>query len=237
VSDVVRAPGDEFRVWPAERTWKLARIVAQSWMAPMMRLRVYGRERIPATGPVVIASNHIAGIDPIVLGFASPRSIRYMAKAELWSIPVVRRAMPHTGAFPVHRGQPDREAIVKGRDVLRSGNLLGVFIEGTRQSSGAIGEAHTGAAMLAVLGGAPIIPACIQGTDRHSRNPFAAATVAFGTPIDVSRAGRGSRAYRAIADAVEDELRGLRTFIRAAESAGRPRDAVAPVSRAAVEAP
>ena len=237
MSGPVLAPGDQFRVWPAERTWRFARIVAQSWMAPMMRLQVYGRDRIPAAGPAVIAANHIAGIDPIVLGFASPRSVRFMAKAELWTIPVVRRAMPHTGAFPVHRGRPDREAIVKGRDVLRSGNLLGVFIEGTRQSSDAIGEAHTGAAMLAVLGGAPIIPACIQGTDRQRRNPFAPATVAFGTPIDVSRAGRGSRAYRAIASALEDELRGLRAFIQAAESAGRPRDAVAPVSRAAVEAP
>ena len=91
--------------------------------------------------------------------------------------------------------------------------------------------------MLAVLGNAPIIPACIQGTNRHRKNPFHPATVAFGTPIDVSSAGRGSKAYRVIAAALEEELRGLQAFITAAEQAGRPRDAVPPVSRATVGAP
>jgi 1-acyl-sn-glycerol-3-phosphate acyltransferase len=233
----VQAPGEHFRVWPPERTWRFARLVMQSWAAPMMRLKVYGQDRIPATGGVLIASNHIAGDDPIVLGFSSPRSIRFMAKSELWSIPVVGRLMPHTGAFPVRRGEADREAIALGRDVLRSGNLLGVFVEGTRQSSGAIGAAHTGAAMLAVMGGAPIIPACIHGTDHHRRNPFHRATIAYGTPIDVSRAGRGARAYKAIAAAIEEELRGLQEFIIAAEKAGRPDDAVPPVSRPFVEDP
>ena len=183
----------------------------------------------------MIAANHIAGDDPLVLGYACPRSIRFMAKIELWRIPVLRTIMPHTGAFPVRRGAADRDAIRMGRDVLASGNLLGVFVEGTRQTSDEIGDARTGAAMLAVLAGAPIIPVCIYGTDRHGRNPFHPATVAWGTPIEIAGLPRGARTYRAIATAIEEELRALREFMIAAGEAGRPRGFVPPASRPRVE--
>jgi 1-acyl-sn-glycerol-3-phosphate acyltransferase len=160
-----------------------------------------------------------------------------MAKVELWRVPVLRGVMPHTGAFPVVRGASDRAAIQNARAVLRSGNLLGIFVEGTRQTSAEVGAAKTGVAMCAVLEGATIIPACLYGTDAHRRNPFRRAAVAWGTPIDVSGAGRGARAYRQIATAVEEELRALREFLIAAEKAGFPRDAAPPISRTRVEAP
>jgi 1-acyl-sn-glycerol-3-phosphate acyltransferase len=230
VSDVV-APGDGYRAFTPDRTWAVARMILQSWYAPAMRLRVYGRERVPASGPAVVAANHIAGIDPIVLGMASPRTLRYMAKVELWSIPVVRRVLPHTGAFPVRRGQADRDAIANARRVLQAGELLGIFVEGTRQESDEIGDARTGAAMLAIAEDAPIVPACIMGTDRQKRNPFHPATVAWGTPIDASGLRRSARTYRLVAGAIEDELRRLRAFVHAVDAAGRPPDAVPPESR------
>src|SRR6478672_5556389 len=155
-----QAPGEEFRFMPPEHMWKLARVIIQSWFAPMMQLRVYGGDRVPE-GAAVVASNHIAGDDPIVLGMACRRSIRYMAKIELWRIPVVRTLIPHTGAFPVDRGNADRTTIMHARTVLRTGNLLGIFVEGTRQSTDEIGAARTGAAMCAVLEHARIIPACL----------------------------------------------------------------------------
>jgi 1-acyl-sn-glycerol-3-phosphate acyltransferase len=229
------APGDDFRFMPPEAMWRLARVIIQSWFRPMIRLRIYGIDRVPAAGAAVIASNHIAGDDPIVLGMATPRSIRYMAKIELWRVPVLRRVIPHTGAFPVDRGNADRETIQNARAVLRSGNLLGIFVEGTRQSTDEIGAARTGAAMCAVLEDARIIPVCLIGTDHHGRNPFHQAAVAWGTPMDVSGVPRGAKGYRAIAQAIEDELRGLREFLQAAQRAGYPRDAVPPVSRATVE--
>ena len=184
------APGDDFRFLPPERMWKLARVVIQTWFKPMMRLRVYGGDRVPE-GAAVIASNHIAGDDPIVLGMSSHRSIRYMAKIELWRIPVLRAVIPHTGAFPVDRGNADRTTIMQARSVLRNGQLLGIFVEGTRQTTDEIGAARTGAAMCAVLEQARIIPACLIGTDHHGRNPFHRAAVAWGTPIDVSGVPRG----------------------------------------------
>jgi 1-acyl-sn-glycerol-3-phosphate acyltransferase len=218
-----------------EAMWRLARVIIQSWFAPMMRLRVYGVDRVPPAGGAVLASNHISGDDPIVLGMASPRSIRYMAKIELWRVPVVRSLIPRTGAFPVDRGNAGREVIQNARAVLRSGNLLGIFVEGTRQTTDEIGAARTGAAMCAVLEDARIIPVCLIGTDHHGRNPFHQAAVAWGTPIDVSGVPRGAKGYRAIAQAIEEELRGLREFLHAAQRAGYPCDAVPPVSRLTVE--
>ncbi len=229
------APGDNYTFMGPEALWRLARVFLQSWFAPMMRLRVYGVDRVPSAGAAVLASNHIAADDPVVLGMASPRSIRYMAKAELWRVPVLAPIITRTGTFPVDRGKADREAIRNARAVLRSGHLLGIFVEGTRQSSTEIGEARTGAAMFAVLEGARIIPVCLFGTDHHGRNPFHQAAVAWGTPIDVSGVPRGAKGYRAIAHAIEEELRALRDFLQAAERAGYPRDAVPPVSRATVE--
>jgi len=225
-----QAPGEDLRIVRPETMWRIARVILQSWWAPLIRLRVYGRERVPS-GPCVIAANHIAGTDPIVLGFACPRSIRYMAKVELYSVPVVRRLLPHTGAFPVRRGQVDRQALVAARNVLRAGELLGIFVEGTRQSSDEIGDARTGAAMLAIAEGAPIVTACIHGTDHHRRNPAHRATVVWGTPIDVTGLEQNGRTYRMVAAAIEEELRRLREFAIAVEGDGRPRDAVPPVSR------
>jgi 1-acyl-sn-glycerol-3-phosphate acyltransferase len=231
MSEPVLAPGEEFRFFRPEAMWVLARVVIQSWFKPVQRLRVYGQDRIPASGPVVIASNHIAGVDPVTLGMSCSRSIRYMAKIELWSYPGLGKLVEHTGAFSVVRGAGDRSAIENGRRVLRSGQALGIFVEGTRQSTDEIGAAKTGAAMLAVLEDAPILPVCIQGTDSTARNPFHPVTVAWGTPIFATGAGRGARVYRAIGDAIEEELRGLREFIQSAVAAGRPARAQPPRCR------
>jgi len=119
--------------------------------------------------------------------------------------------------------------------VLRAGELLGIFVEGTRQERDEIGDARTGAAMLAIAEGMPIVTACIMGTDQQKRHPFHPATVAWGTPIDASGLRRGARTYRLVAAAIEDDLRRLRAFIHATDAGGRPRDAVPPASRPLAE--
>jgi len=81
-------PGDDARLLTPDRFWGFWRLLLQRPFEWFFRMRVYGAENVPRTGPAVIACNHIAGIDVVVLGAASPRTLRYMAKAELFTHPV-----------------------------------------------------------------------------------------------------------------------------------------------------
>jgi 1-acyl-sn-glycerol-3-phosphate acyltransferase len=226
----VSAPGETLRFWRPESTWRLARLLIEPWLIPTTRLRVYGAERVPLTGACVLAANHIAAVDPFVLGTSSPRTIRFMAKVELWRVPVVRSIIEHTGAFPVRRGQPDRAALQAARDVLRAGEMLGVFVEGTRQPTDEVGAARAGAAMLAVGEGAPILPVYIHGTDQHDRFGTQSVTISYGTPMTTTHISRSGRAYRDVGDLIETELRRLREFTLAAVHAGRPRRGLPPIT-------
>ena len=124
----------------------------------------------------------------------APRVLYYMAKRELWSVPVVRhRCIPHTGAFPVDRGQPDREALRAGAlAVLDNGQVLGVFVEGTRQKTGEIGNARAGASMLAMGAGVPVLPVCVRSGEGFGLPGFPPTSIAVGVPLPLS--GRRGRA-------------------------------------------
>ena len=188
-------PGDSYTVVTPDRFWAFWKILLGRAFGWFFRMRVYGAEHVPSTGPAVIASNHIAGIDVVVLGKASPRTLRYMAKAELFTY---NRALTwmlrHAGAFGVRRGESDLEALRLARRVLRAGHPLGVFCEGTRQPSEAIGTVQPGAALIALAEGAPIVPAVIQGTIYIKRSLRSPVTVMFGPPLAVAKnVGRDRR--------------------------------------------
>jgi 1-acyl-sn-glycerol-3-phosphate acyltransferase len=231
VADAV-APGDGYRLFTPDRTWRGVRAVVQRPVETALRMRVYGADRVPRSGGAVLASNHASAADPVVLGVATPRTIRYMAKAELFTynraLSVVLR---HAGVFAVHRGESDMEALRLARSVLRAGHLLGVFAEGTRQHADEIGDVKPGAALLAVSEGVPLVPAVIHGTLGLSQHPSRPVTVVFGEPLTfpVAAGGRTRRAAveRATA-ALADELARLQRFARSAERAGRPRRALPP---------
>jgi 1-acyl-sn-glycerol-3-phosphate acyltransferase len=132
------------------------------------RIEVCGGERIPQNGGVILASNHESLVDPFILGVATSRPIRYMAKTELWSNRVVGRLMDWFGTFPIERGAGDRAAMGRGAELLREGEVLGLFPQGTskpwRQR-----PFHRGAARLALATGAPIVPVCMIGTEKILR--------------------------------------------------------------------
>ncbi|MFM7553291.1 MAG: lysophospholipid acyltransferase family protein [Actinomycetota bacterium] len=226
-----RLDWDGFRVFTPERTWSIAWLLVRRAIRSFSDVRLWGRERIPKSGPVILASNHRSFYDIFVLGAAVKRPIHYMAKVELFEHPVLGRVLPHTGAFPVRRGEVDRGALEAAREVLERGGMLGIFIDGTRHHAGAVGEVRAGAAMLAGQTGAPIVPVYIHGTDRIVDDPRAPISIAFGRPFQIE--GRGSKAYRAGADRLADKLRRLQAFTESAERAGRPRDAVPPEPSAA----
>jgi 1-acyl-sn-glycerol-3-phosphate acyltransferase len=115
-------------------------------------------------GPAIVVANHKSFLDAFFLGLATRRHVRFMAKAELFRGPL-RWLFTRLGAFPVRRGESDREALLTARTVLDQGGLLIVFPEGTRvDEPDALGSPHHGAGRLAVETGAPVVPAAIRGT-------------------------------------------------------------------------
>ena len=135
------------------------------------------------SGPVVLACNHISLLDPPVLGTAAPRKVKFMAKAELF-VPVLGTIYKLLGAFPVRRGGNDKAAIKYGIDLLKSGGVLAIFPEGTRSKTGELGKAAPGALMMASKSLAPIVPACVVGTDvKRCGKLWPKVSVRFGKPI------------------------------------------------------
>lgn len=162
-----------------------------------LRLKVLGRENLPADGPVLIVCNHISQGDPPILGVAAlPRRSYYMAKIELFRIPVLRRIIHELGAFPVDRGASDRRALRIARDILARGDQLLMFPEGTRHKDGRLRLGLPGAGTLGLRPGVTVVPAAIWGSHRFLRR----VRVAFGPPIDLSdldsnhRSGRSQQA-------------------------------------------
>lgn len=153
----------------------------------LFRLRVAGRENVPADGAVVFASNHISNIDPVFLGVAAPRQIHFMAKAELWRFGPLGRLVEALGAFPVRRGEADREAIRSAVSYLDGRATVGIFPEGHRQRTGRLGAPLPGFALLALREGVQTVPVAITGTNRILRGGLPRlpkVTVTFGLPLD-----------------------------------------------------
>jgi 1-acyl-sn-glycerol-3-phosphate acyltransferase len=157
----------------------------------LFRTRLEGAERIPAGG-ALLAGNHVSYLDPVLLWCASPRKVHFMAKRELFERGIVAWLLPRFWGFPVNRGEPDRTAIVTATELLRSGELVGVFPEGSRrdtESGETLGQAHGGAAFIALRAGTPIVPIAFVGTDRAmprgARVPRLVRTrILVGEPID-----------------------------------------------------
>jgi len=127
-----------------------------------------GWERIPASGPAVVAGNHESQVDPFIMGIATPRVVHYMAKAELWDRRIVGKLMDGFGAFPVKRGSADSNALEYALAMLDRGELVGMFPPGTslphRRKPW-----RSGAARLAKQKGVPLVPVCLVNTEKVLR--------------------------------------------------------------------
>lgn len=163
---------------------------AVSWpvLRLLFRLRARGLENLPSSGGFVLAVNHLSNLDPWAVGMAlwPRRRLRWMGKVELFK-PVLRTILTAGGAFPVRRGEGDREAIQMAIRLVREGDVLVMFPEGTRRQKGLFKKfrprAHSGAARIALAAGAPLVPAAVKGTERLSR--LAPLRVAYGAPLDL----------------------------------------------------
>jgi 1-acyl-sn-glycerol-3-phosphate acyltransferase len=185
-------------------------IAALSWpiLVGLFRLHARGRENIPREGGFVLACNHVSSFDPWPLGLPlwPRRFLRFMAKSELYWFPLTL-ILNGAGAFPVHRGQADAEAIETAVQLARAGNIVAMFPEGTRRTKGLVkrfeARPRTGAARIALEAGVPLVPAAVRGTDHLRR--FAAIRVAYGPPVDVDDL-RGAADLREAAQVATDRL-------------------------------
>lgn len=190
-------------------------------------LRVYGKDRIPLNGPLVLCFNHFSWLDPWAFGSVAPRTVYYVAKQEAHDNPLIGPFIRIFGTSSVRRGESDREAIRIMREVVRRGDALGMFPEGTRQVS-VPGEVRSGAAMIAVQEQVPVVCGAIEGSQRWRFGNFAPVSIAFGEPFDLSGHPRNSQGYRAASQQIQAELRRLWEFLVSTQEHGRPRVAIPP---------
>jgi 1-acyl-sn-glycerol-3-phosphate acyltransferase len=174
--------------------WEVCRRLAVALLVCLMRFRRRGVEYIPTQGGTLIVSNHISNKDPVIVGAAAlPRPSYFMAKAELFRIPLLRGLIRRLGAFPVRRGEADRDAIRIARELLAAGNAVVMFPEGTRSRDGQLLPAFSGAGSLAMEPGVTVIPAALWG----SQKLFGPVRVVFGRPVDLSNLQGQSKSQRA----------------------------------------
>jgi 1-acyl-sn-glycerol-3-phosphate acyltransferase len=211
-----------------DAVWAVGRVTLQPVVKVSSRLRVYGKERIPPVGGVVLAVNHFSWLDPATFGAACPRTIYYMAKIEAHAVPGLGELIRAFGTFSVRRGESDREAVRQMREVVRDGRVLGIFAEGTRQRAGVPGPVQPGAAMAALQEGVPVVPGATHGSQVWRPGNFAPVSVAWGEPMRFDELPRNGRGYRKASAEIEREIRRLWEWLRDVHELGRPDAAVPP---------
>ena len=161
--------------------YAFAKSVVTGVFKPLYRMEAIGLEHFPKDGGVLLCANHIHNFDPIIVGIMAPRPVHYMAKEEIFSVPVLGNIVRNCNAFPVKRGFTDREALRTGLKVLKDGHVLGLFPEGTRSKTGELGKGLAGAGFFALRSTAAVVPCAIIGPYRSFRK----LKVIYGEPIDL----------------------------------------------------
>jgi 1-acyl-sn-glycerol-3-phosphate acyltransferase len=167
--------------------WVLLQVI----LPVLRRWKVIGRTNLPSEGGVIVIANHQSYWDPLVLGAALPRRVFFMAKEELFRIPVFGAILRLVGAFPVKRESFDRKAFKTALDYLMRGRVVGIFPEGRRSHTGQFLPPQPGAVFLALKAGAPLVPVGLIGT----RGVFGKVTVQVGKPFFLhTKSAKPSRA-------------------------------------------
>jgi len=141
-------------------------VLARTLFLPIMKYQVSGVENLPPEGPVILVANHVTNFDVFPMQFSVPRVIFFMAKAELMKNPIMDVLLRNLSAFPVNRGEKDQWSMDHALKVLRHGQVLGMFPEGTRSKGRGLSVAKTGSARLAIETNCPILPMTVLGSDR-----------------------------------------------------------------------
>jgi 1-acyl-sn-glycerol-3-phosphate acyltransferase len=169
--------------------WRLIRLIVRIIVAILFDVHTVGRQNVPETGPLIIASNHLSWTDiPLIPAFLKRRVV-YMAKEETFTSKVgwLVRFM---GAFPVKRGEADRQSLRTAVEQLKAGRILSIFPEGTRSKKHTLGQAHAGMGMIALRSGAPVLPVAIYGSEKSFKEFRPRITIIFGEPMALIPKGK-----------------------------------------------
>ena len=181
------------------------------------RIRLRGRYNVPTGGAFIIASNHLSWTDIPLIPLHLQRKVIYMAKEEYFSSKLAW-LVRFLGAFPVKRGEGDRQALRAGEEQLKKGNILIIFPEGTRSRTRTMAKAHAGMGMIALRSGVPVVPVAIWGSEDALKKFGAKVTISYGEPVVLSPKGKKitredidgatDKVMRKIAEMLPPEYRG-----------------------------
>ncbi|RKP57078.1 1-acyl-sn-glycerol-3-phosphate acyltransferase [Cohnella endophytica] len=191
--------------------YRFMRLILRALFVLLYRLEARGVNNIPREGPVILCSNHKSLQDPITLGVFVPRKVHYMAKEELFRIPLFGYLIRAVGAFPVKRGGVSKEAIRTAINLLRGGHVMGIFPEGTRNEQ--VGMGKRGAVTMALRSEAIVVPVALVGDYR----PFRKMVAVYGAPIDMK-----SYAEQGTTESMEEATELIMSRIREMVKSGKP---------------
>jgi 1-acyl-sn-glycerol-3-phosphate acyltransferase len=195
-------------------TYPVIRTVAEPALRQMFHMHPEGLEHVPRTGPAILAPNHLSFVDPICMALTVPRRITFIGKAEYTDSWITRWFMELGGVIPVRREDSAKAAgsLNRGSEILRSGELLGIFPEGTRSPDGRLYKGKTGAARMALEVDCPVIPVGLTGTEKvlpkDAKIPKRTRVyVRFGKPMWVPKeAKQDAHVLRTFTDDVMHEI-------------------------------
>lgn len=199
---------------PDRPAYSIVEGILRPILTAVYRVEITGRDRIPKSGPCILAANHVSVMDGFFLGIASTRQVRFMAKSELYRWPGLKQVLLAAGAFPVDRGADAGRAVAAGVALLEQGAVVGVFPEGTSLPDQKRGY-RRGAARLALATGAPLIPVALIGTEltlepRTHRVSLPRVRIEIGEAIVVERADVTGEAATALTERLQAAIEALK---------------------------
>jgi 1-acyl-sn-glycerol-3-phosphate acyltransferase len=204
-----------------DRFWAVFRPIVKPITLALAPAAAYGVERVPGDRGAVLAANHFSGIDHPLIGCFVPGTTYFLAKSELFEIPVIGDWLELMGVISIRRGESDRDALRRSREEVRNGHVVCVHIEGTRQRLGYPGPIHTGGLMIAMQEGAPVVPLGLDtfGWSPSNRRPCA---LVFGEPLELDGLPRNRAGYTEAGELVRAEIVRLWRLAAEAAAAGLP---------------
>jgi 1-acyl-sn-glycerol-3-phosphate acyltransferase len=211
------------KLWHEDRArlWRFARRTVVPVTLRLAPSAAYGVDRIPQDRGCVLAANHFSGIDHPLIGAFVPGMTYFLAKSELFEIPVLGEALAWMGVISIRRGESDRDALRRSREHVRNGDVVCVHIEGTRQRIGYPGPIQTGGLMIAMQEGAPVVPLGLDTFGWSLKNRRLCALV-FGEPIELDHLPRDRGGYAEAGELVREEMVRLWRLAAEAAAAGLP---------------